>query len=199
VPKQKDSERELAKRAAEGDALAFGELYHRHRDRVYAFAYRMVRVQAIAEDVTQEAFLVLVEHPERYEVEKGSILTFLCAIARNQIRYHLRSNRREFEIEDDQLSTIFENQTEVEKDPLRDLLDDELAAEVKAAINSLPLLQREVIVLREFQELSYEEIANVTGVELNVVKVRLHRARNSLARKLAPYLISAGDQCYELP
>jgi RNA polymerase sigma-70 factor (ECF subfamily) len=198
VPTQNDSETELARRASGGDAAAFRDLYHRYRTRVHAFAYRMVRVQAIAEEITQEAFLVLIEHPERYQVDRGSMLTFLCAIARNKIMYHLRRNGHEFEIDDGRFTAAMKNHTEVKRDPLTDLLDRELAAEVNAAIATLPPLQREVIVLREFQELSYEEIATVTGVEINVIKVRLHRARQSLARRLTPHLVSLGDQCHEL-
>ena len=198
MPKQHDTEGELARRAAGGDAVAFSALYHLHRERVYAFAYRMARVQAIAEDITQETFLVLIEHPERYQAQLGSMLTFLCAIARNQIMYYLRRNGHEVDFEEGKIATVIENQTEVKGGPLKDLLDEELVAEVNAAIDRLPPLQREVIVLREFQELTYEEIATVTGVEVNVIKVRLHRARQSLARRLTPYLVYPGDQCHEL-
>lgn len=198
MPKQRDSEKELARRANAGDAAAFSEMYRLYRDRVYAFAYRMVRVQAVAEDITQEAFLVLVEHPQRYDAGKGSMLTFLCAVARNQIMYYLRRHGPEFEIEDEQVAILVENRVEAGGDPLSELLNEEMATEVKAAIDALPVLQREVIVLREFQELSYGEIAEVTGVDVGVVKVRLHRARQSLVRQLTPYLIPSGDNCYEL-
>lgn len=177
--------------------MAFSELYRRHRDRVYAFAYRMVGARAVAEDVIQETFMVLIEHPERYQPQRASLFTFLCAIARNQIMYYMRRQRRDVEVD-------FESATNVtvphgsRLDPLQELLEEELVAEVNLAIADLPPLQREVIVLREFQELSYEEIAVVAGVDVNVVKVRLYRARQSLAERLAPYLISEGDECREL-
>jgi len=70
-------------------------IYRRHRDRVYGFAYRMLNSQSIAEDVTHEAFLVLIEHPERYQEERGSMLTFLCSVARNHIMHHFRRNGHE--------------------------------------------------------------------------------------------------------
>ena len=158
----------------------------------------MVGVQAIAEDVTQEAFLVLIEHPERYCPERGSLLTFLCAVARNHILYYLRRYGRVSEEEVEQISHGFECRSEYETDPLAALLDEELAVEVNAAVNALPPLQREVIVLREFEELTYEEIAAVTSVEMNVVKARLHRARQSLTRHLAPYITLRGGRCHEL-
>jgi RNA polymerase sigma-70 factor (ECF subfamily) len=62
----------------------------------------------------------------------------------------------------------------------------------------LPPLQREVIVLREYEELSYEEIARVTETEPGAVKARLHRARQTLAKQLAAYIASAKDKCYEV-
>jgi RNA polymerase sigma factor (sigma-70 family) len=197
VPTPNDREMELVRHVAEGDVAAFSELYRTYRDRVYGFAYRMVGAQSVAEDVIQETFLALIQHPERYRPERASILTFLCAIARNQIMYYLRQHRRDVEVDVESVATVAVPRN-IRRDPLQELLEEELAGKVNLAIADLPPLQREAIVLREFQELSYEEIATVTGVEVNVVKVRLHRARQSLARRLAPYLISVGDECREL-
>ena len=197
MPTPNDREMELVRHVAEGDVAAFSELYRTYRDRVYGFAYRMVGAQSVAEDVIQETFLVLIQHPERYRPERASILTFLCAIARNQIMYYLRQHRRDVEVDFESVVTV-EVPRNIRRDPLQELLEEELAGKVNLAIADLPPLQREAIVLREFQELSYEEIATVTGVEVNVVKVRLHRARQSLARRLAPYLILVGDECREL-
>jgi RNA polymerase sigma-70 factor (ECF subfamily) len=197
VSKQSD-ETALMERAARGDASAFSELYHQYGHRVYNFAYRMLSVESVAEDVTHEAFLVLIEHPEQYRSERGSVLTFLCAIARHQIFRLFR--RRGYEVEsefgDDSKQTG--RPDESEQDPLTILLGQELAAEVAAAIGELSPLQREAIVLREFQELSYEEIARVTCADVSVVKVRLYRARQSLSRRLAPYLNSEREECNEL-
>jgi len=185
----------LMERAARGDASAFNEVYRRYGARVYNFAYRMLSVESVAEDVTQEAFLVLIEHPEQYRSERGSVLTFLCAIARHHIFRIFRRRGYELEsgIDDDANRTGWPDESE--QDPLTTLLSQELAAEVAAAIGELPPLQREAIVLREFQELSYEEIARVTCAEVSVIKVRLHRARKSLARRLAPYLSSEREEC----
>jgi RNA polymerase sigma-70 factor (ECF subfamily) len=189
---------ELAERAALGDAVAFGELYRRYRDRVYGFAYRMVGAQAVAEDVTQEAFMLLIERPGRYQPERGSVLTFLCAVARNQMMNYLRRNKRLVEDDLDQVARGDERRDGDALDPLSVLLDEELTAEVNAAIDALPPLQREVIILRELEELSYEEIASATGVEVNVIKARLYRARQSLMRRLSPYTTVQGDRCHEL-
>lgn len=183
---------------AEGDVRAFTEIYNLYWERVYGFAYRMTGDQTTAEDVTHEAFLVLIRHPKRYHRERGSMLTFLCAVARNCIFHHFR--RRGYEIDDafdEQTSAVMK--VENEKNPLTYLLERELAEKVNESVALLPVLQREVLILREFQELSYEEIAAVVGGEVNVVKARLYRARQTLAKRLAPYMTVKGERCYELP
>jgi RNA polymerase sigma-70 factor (ECF subfamily) len=184
------SEKELIEAASRGDAAAFSELYRRCRDRVYDFAYRMLGGESVAEDVTHEAFLVLIEHPERYRTERGSVLTFLCAVARNHSLHHLRSHQRQAA---GPIDDLVEEHDWASPDPLAGLLERELAAHVEAAIAALPPEHREVIILREYEELSYEEIAAVTDSTLNLVKVRLHRARRALAKHLERYLISDGD------
>lgn len=187
----------LVRAASAGDATAFSQLYRLHKDRVYGFAYRMLGSEAVAEDVAHEAFLVLIEHPERYSPERGSLLTFLCAVARNHVMHHFRRRGYELNETDSGTDDQAERPDNQERDPLSNLLGQELAETVNAAINELPPLQREAIVLREFQELSYEEIAAVTETGVNVVRGRLHRARQSLAERLAPY-VSEDGKGYEL-
>jgi RNA polymerase sigma-70 factor (ECF subfamily) len=181
------ADQELLAAAARGDQAAFSQLYQRYRNRVYGFAYRMLRTQEVAEDVTHEAFLLLIRQPERYQAMRGSLLTFLCAVARNHIFQHLRRQER-YAPEPVETSGVCDDVVERRSsDPLSDLLERELAAMVEAALASLPVSQREALVLREYQELSYEEIAEVIGADTNVVKARLYRARQALSKRLAPY------------
>jgi RNA polymerase sigma-70 factor (ECF subfamily) len=126
------------------------------------------------------------------------MLTFLCAVARNHTMNYLRRNKRLIEDDFAQVAQSDERRDDDALDPLSVLLDEELTAEVNAAIDALPPLQREVIILRELEELSYEEMASATGVEVSVIKARLHRARQSLVRRLAPYTAVQGDHCHEL-
>jgi RNA polymerase sigma-70 factor (ECF subfamily) len=184
-------------RIAAGDAEAFSRVYSVYRNRVYGFAYRMVGNQSTAEDITQEAFMVLIKNPGQYQRERGSMLTFLCAVARNQILKYFRHHGYKIEDSIDEHNLVLQND-EGAADPLLTLLERELGEKVNETIALLPPLQREAIVLREFQDLSYEEISIVTGVEVNVVKARLHRARQSAAKHLASYMISKGEQFYEL-
>lgn len=190
-----DEDLQLIERIKQGDAKSFTRLYAKYRDRVYGFSYRMLGIQSAAEDTVHEVFLVIIQHPEKYQPERGSMLTFLCAVARNNIlnQFRRRSYAAEDNFDDAGLELI---EDEFQADPLSSLLEQELTVKIEGCIALLPPLQREVIILRRFQELSYQEISIITGAEVNVVKARLHRARQSLAKKLAPYV--KGENFHEL-
>ena len=181
-----------------GDRSALDEIYQRYGSRVYGFVQRMTRNSSVSEDITHEAFLVLIEHPDRYQSERGSILTFLCAVARNSVMNHLRrKHNRDADFDDLENFDIAENGSD--SDPLATLITQELADRIDVCIAGLPPFQREVLVLREYEELSYEEIASITDTEPGTVKARLYRARQNLAKELAAYLgVKKQDKCYEL-
>ena len=170
-----------------GNAGAFARIYNRYRDRVYGFAYRMIRADAAAEDVTHEVFLALIVDPQRYVSERGSLLSYLCGIARHHVLRYFRRGKYEAEPAFDDL----------EPDPAADALDvileRERAEQVNASIDSLPPLQREVLILREFHDLSYSEIAHITDTDINAVKARLHRARHTLAGRLSYRVPNGGS------
>jgi len=190
-------ESNLIKKIAQGDEIAFEEIYRLYRDRVYGFIYRMTVNQTSAEDIAHETFLVLIKKPERFCAERGSILTFLCAVARNLVMNHLRLKHNS-DVEFNEFENFDALANETKSNPLTELLNQELAARIDACIAALPPLQREVIILREFQELSYEEIATITETELSAVKARLYRARQTLAKGLAAYAASPKNKHYEL-
>ena len=99
----------------------------------------MLGAQAVAEDVTHEAFLLLIRQPERYQAERGSLLTFLCAVARDHIFQHLRHQER-YAPEPVETSGECEWACAMGSfDPLTGLLERELAAQVEAALAALPL------------------------------------------------------------
>lgn len=188
----------LIEKLARGDEPAFNEIYHRFRSRIYGFTYRMTINRAIAEDITHETFLVLIKHPERFCADRGSLLTFLCAVARNFVMNHLRRKHNE-DVGFDEFEDFDVPENGTKGNPLSELLKQEFVARVESCIAALPPLQREAIILREYEELSYEEIARVTDAELSAVKSRLHRARQTLAGELAAYVASPKkDKCYEL-
>lgn len=178
-------EKQLIEKAANGDSKAFGEIYFALRGSVYGFAYRMLRETAMAEDITQEAFIFLIENPNRFDAERGELLPFLCGIVRNKIIQHFRKHGTKLEVFEDDFSKY--DDFESSDNPLNQLLDIELNEKI-----------REVLILREMEELSYQEIARITDTDLNQVKVRLHRARKALANELKPYLVGSEEKYYEM-
>jgi RNA polymerase sigma-70 factor, ECF subfamily len=177
----------LLKSASGGDEAAFLVLYQRHRDAVFRFAYRLTGSVSVAEDVTHDCFLSLIRAPARFDPKRAvKLRTYLYAAARNLALKHLRPSGPSVALDD-----LTEEPAGPEVlQPLKQLLDEELSVEVRKAVESLPPLQREALILFEYEELSLAEIALVVGVETGVVKSRLHRARRTLRQLLAPYLSS---------
>jgi len=174
----------LLKEAGEGDQAAFLELYDRYREPIFRFAYRLLGSVEIAEDVTHDCFLSLIRKPENYRPERASLKTYLYAAARNLALKHFRDQGRETGL--DEVSE--EPKESPRRGPLRRLLDEELATQVREAIFSLPPLQREALILFEYEGLSLNEVAEVAGTDTGAIKARLYRAREGLRRVLRPYL-----------
>ena len=159
----------------------FRDAFHGHKDVVHRFAYRMTGSASAAEDVVQDCFLILWRKPAAYDPRRGAMRAFLLGIARNLILKRWRDERPHKALEDD--AFVFQ--------PLNVREDGRVEA-VEKAILMLPPLQREAVVLAEYEEMSLEEIAHATAADLAAVKSRLHRARQNLRRMLAPILESKG-------
>jgi RNA polymerase sigma-70 factor (ECF subfamily) len=179
----------LLKRAGEGDQAAFLELYDRHRQPIFRFAYRLLGEVDIAEDVTHDCFLSLIRKPENFRPERAPLRTYLFAAARNLALKYFRDTGRETTLDE----VTEEPQLSPRQEPLRKLLDEELAAEVRRAVFTLPPLQREALILFEYEGLSLNEIAEITGADVGAVKGRLYRARERLKSILRPYIDSGQE------
>ena len=177
----------LLQRASRGDEAAFLILYERHRAPVFRFAYRLLGSIELAEDVTHDCFLGLIKRPAGFDPTRAALRTYLYAAARNLAGKHFRQHAGGG-VPVDELPD--EPRVPENEEPLRQLLDEELSAEVRKAVMNLPPLQREAVVLFEYEELSLAEIALVVGADVGTVKSRLHRAREGLRRSLAPYFKS---------
>jgi RNA polymerase sigma-70 factor (ECF subfamily) len=164
-------------------------LYDRHRQPIFRFAYRLLGEVDIAEDVTHDCFLSLIRKPENFRPERASLRTYLFAAARNLALKHFRTTGRETGLDE----MTEEPELSPRHQPLRKLLDEELAAEVRRAVFSLAPLQREALVLFEYEGLSLNEIAEITGADVGAVKGRLFRARERLKSILRPY-VNSGKQ-----
>ena len=181
---ERTTDEALLTRAGEGDQAAFLELYERHRQPIFRFAYRLLGEVDLAEDVTHDCFLSLIRKPENFRPERASLRTYLFAAARNLALKYFRDSGRETRLDE----MTEEPQLSPRHEPLRKLLDEELAAEVRRAVFSLAPLQREALVLFEYEGLSLNEIAEITGADVGAVKGRLYRARERLKGVLRPYL-----------
>jgi RNA polymerase sigma-70 factor (ECF subfamily) len=173
----------LLEQAANGNTAAFQILYERYRDPIFRFAYRLLGSAEAAEDVAHDCFLGLIKDPGRFDSSKASLRTYLYAAARNQAAKRYQSFGRETAIEE----LADEPRSADLKGPMALVLNDELAGEVERAIAGLPPLQREALVLFEYEDLSLAEIAAIVGADSGTVKSRLFRAREKLRANLDRY------------
>jgi RNA polymerase sigma-70 factor, ECF subfamily len=153
----------------------FEAIFSEHKDAVYRFAWRMTGSPEAAEDIAQDVFVSLLRRPDAFDTTRGPLRSFLLGAARNLSLKRWRGERRWEELEDAQFVA----------QPI-DAAAGEVAHIVGRAVQSLPALQREVLILSEYEDLSLEEIARVVQSEVGTVKSRLHRARENLRRILAP-------------
>lgn len=180
------SDQDLLRLMMAGDEDAFTALYRRHQGSIYRFALLMSGSASVADDVTQEVFLALVNGGQRYDSTRGPLNAFLHGIARNQV---LRGRRRdrgfsslEEETEDGETSLV--RNLASPDDPLADIVRGEMVNAVRQAVLTLPARYREVVVLCDFQELSYAEAALALDCAVGTVSSRLNRARALLAERL---------------
>jgi RNA polymerase sigma-70 factor (ECF subfamily) len=159
----------------------FRDAFQAHKDVLFRFAYRMTGSMETAEDVVQDCFMTLWRKPEAYRRDLGALRSFLLGIARNLILKRWRGERPQEDLDEEALISA----------PL-DVLERERSEAVAKAVAQLPLFQREVLVLAEYEEMPLEQIAHATGAGLAAVKSRLHRARQNLRRMLAPLLETKG-------
>ena len=174
----------LLEKAGAGDPAAFIELYERHRAAIFRFSYRLSGSVEGAEDITHDCFLSLIKKPGNFQPGRASLRTYLLSAARNLWLKQLRTSAREWA-----LDALGESHfIAVDQEPLRQLLDDELALKVQEAVLSLPPMQREALVLFEYEGMTLGEIADLVGTDIGAVKSRLHRARERLRNVLRPYV-----------
>jgi RNA polymerase sigma-70 factor, ECF subfamily len=206
----------LLRRAQGGDEEAFTLLYRRKHPALYRFALHMSGNAAVAEDVTQEVFMTLIRDSTRYDPERGSLSGFLFGIARNHVRKRWEQDRRLSQLPDDvetgpsfkesvngrngngngnghhatangngKFSTAARAHDEFES--------LETVERVRRAIATLPENYREVIVLCELEEMSYEEASAHLDCPVGTIRSRLHRARALLIEKLRETAMTRGS------
>jgi RNA polymerase sigma-70 factor (ECF subfamily) len=170
---------DLVRRTLSGDQRAFTILVERYTGAVYNQAYRMLYNAQDAEDAVQEIFLRAYRRLDTYDPQRR-LVTWLLTIGSNYCIDRLRRRRYQWMTLDDVAFWL----PATEAGPERHALEDERRAAVQQALQTLPDAYRAVTVLRYWHDLSYQEIAEVTGLTESAVKTRLHRARKMLGEAL---------------
>lgn len=183
------SDAELHRAALAGSGEAMAAIYRRHGGLVYRFTLQMSRNETVAEEITQEVFLALLTQMDRFDAGKGALSTWLCGIARRQLWKHLERNDSAvlFDLDDEGAAEL----GSPDDGPAEVLLRSEAVAAVRAGMNELPPVLREVVILCALEEMSYEEAAQVLNVPVGTVRSRLHRAKARLADLLRGEMANA--------
>jgi RNA polymerase sigma-70 factor (ECF subfamily) len=177
------SDGDLLRLLSGGDEKAFIEFYRKHQGVVYRFALQMSGKTEIAEEVTQEVFLVVMHSAQRYDSERGSVAAFLYGIARNFVLRALERERPYLTVLDDPAGD-YAGRVVAEDDIFSDLAQNERLETLRRAVLALPPAYREVVVLCDLHERDYAEAASALGCAIGTVRSRLHRARALLAEKM---------------
>jgi RNA polymerase sigma-70 factor (ECF subfamily) len=186
-----ESDGYLVRRIGSGDQEAFRTLYRRCQGPVFRFVLHMSGSHTAAEDVTQDVFLTLIRDSDRFDPSRGNLLGYLLGIGRNLLLRRLEKERVfvTFPGARDAGESDLHKQPEHASlvVPAVDPVRNETIGRVRQAVLSLPTNYREVVVLCDLQELSYEEAAGVLHVAVGTVRSRLHRGRTLLTAKLREF------------
>ena len=187
------SDSELLRRMGAGDQEAFRTIYQRCQGPIYRFALHMTGNTFLAEDVTQEVFMTLIQERARFDPSRGTLSAYLFGMGRNLLLRRLDREQvyvpfLEHGRENGGGNGERKNGAHaVLVMPPNDILRSEMIARVRQAVASLPPSYREVVVLCDLQEMSYDEAARVMECAVGTVRSRLHRARALLTEKLRDF------------
>jgi len=166
----------LAAQIRKGCELSWTILYQRFQGRIYRFGWRMSGSPSLAEEATQETFLALLRYPERFDPARGSLGSFLLAIARKKVLDLLEAERGYVAMPEGKCENVGATED----------VDVMGQSAVLRLICGLPTPYREVIVLVELDELDYAEAAAALDCPVGTVRSRLHRARQMLIERMVP-------------
>lgn len=169
---------------AGGDELALSQLYDATLGKVYGLALRITGKPESAEEVVSDVYLQAFREAARFDAERGVVLAWLMMITRSRALDHLR--RRDTAESHPEPHSLHPERHVGENDPLDGLLELESNSRLKTALEKLAPLQRQMLALSFFRDLSHQEIAGQTGMPLGTVKSHIRRA----LEKLKPFLES---------
>lgn len=179
----------LMLRVKQGDHAAFQELVERHQDIIVGTVAKMLGNASDAQDIAQQVFLRLWKSARRYK-QKAKFTTYLFTITRNLVfnESKKRSRRKTHSLEEREEETFQQFADDSSRTPDSETLQSELQSAVDQAIANLPEKQRLAVILRRYENMPYEQIADVLGCSISAVKSHLFRARTELRTTLQSYL-----------
>ncbi len=172
---------ELVERAIEGDEKSFEEIVRRYQHPIVSYIYRMTGDYETSLDIAQEVFIKVYSNLSSYR-SNYRFSTWIYKIAHNATIDYLRRDHKSQEVQSETNFLRLESQNPT---PQKESEVKELLEEIRSVIGCLPTNYRELILLRHSQDLSYEEIAEITGLPIGTVKNRLFRARAEIKKLLA--------------
>jgi RNA polymerase sigma-70 factor (ECF subfamily) len=174
---------DLLRLISRGDEAAFLAFYRRYQGSVYRFALQMSGQVEIAEEVTQDVFMVVMGSARKYDPARGSVAAYLYGVARIFVLRRLEQERPYLTALDDPESE-YAGIAADDPDVLADLTRNERIESLRRAVLALPPAYREVVVLCDLHELDYAEAAAALDCAVGTIRSRLHRARALLAEKM---------------
>ena len=183
---------ELIVRARDGDNEAFGLIFAHHNRFIYKFIYAMVGDESLAEELTQETFLGAYRGIQSLRGD-AKLRTWLCGIAKNIVYKSIRSQQQKRKADSDEEIESLNLSDEKNPQPDKQFLNKELNQAIQAALAKLDEDKRLIFALKELQQLSYNEISEITGYSIPKLKTDLHRAKAEMRNALRPYL-EAGNE-----
>jgi RNA polymerase sigma factor (sigma-70 family) len=181
-----DNDLELLKRCLAGENQAWESLLRAHNRKIYSLCYRFTGRTGEAEDLTQEIFIKVFQTLKSFDQAQGTFTTWLTRVARNHLVDHYRRTKRDratSSLDDDEAGEV-KARPSPDASPSAAVESRERRELIQAGLDRLSPDLREAVILRDLQDLDYDEIAQVLGVPQGTVKSRINRGRLELARVL---------------
>ena len=178
------SDYELINKFVKGDERCFEELVNRHKNKVFSYINLYIRDQALAEDIFQDTFLKVIQSVKTGKYyEDGKFLSWVMRIAHNLIIDNYRRIRQLNVVSNDSCESDLFNSSKLSDASIEDeYVKNQIKKDIRSMIGSLPEEQREVVILRHYSDMSFKEIADITGVSINTALGRMRYALINLRR-----------------
>lgn len=189
---------QLIREIKDGNVQLYAELMARYERKILSFIYHMLKgaqLEIMAEDLCAETFYKAYRSLQTFREVEASFSTWLYTIARNTVLSELRKQKSGLVSLEE--SGYVPRSSSIDSLPEETMLRQEKVSMVREAINKLPEKQRSALILREYDQLDYQEIANILGQTVSSVKSLLFRARASVKMQLEPYFIEPIFREYE--